>query len=418
MWPRLCSEESMVKKQFVFLFILSFFLIVSFQNCKVQPIQSNSSQSDQSSFSLDISELDQALKKLSLNLDPSCWENSKYNACIFWKNPVAQSGRALASEITGSSSLKHLQIHGINIEGYDSSGYLGNSTMRIFSADSSNRLTSLSTASGQFKYEFGNDPNHRFSQVMAFHWLNTQKEWMEKWTGHFFAADRGINVVSYIPNVENAYWDHEKNAILIGSTSSGNELSLSAEVYAHEMGHANVSFATNGKIFEQLGSAESQSCGETVCCKTKNGCSWAIDEGVADYHFAMLFPDSTSMLESFINDANGLSECGISRSVDANASLTSQAAYDACSSNYKGEVHLMGRVYASAWWEVRKKAEAANPGQGARDIDTLFTNHLPALSGQDDFFSALAKILATEQALFRGRYASLFRAEFSQRGVF
>lgn len=331
---------------------------------------------------------------------------------------MAQEGRSLASEIGANTDMRSLQVHAVNIEGYDSSGFLRNSTINVSAANSNGQLEALSTSSGQFKFVYGQDTKHKFSQVMAYYWLNAQKNWMELWTGKFFATDKAVKVFSYVPNINNGYWDGDRKSIIIGESESGQEFSLSAEIYMHEMGHANVSYATNFRIFENLGSGKSIECGETVCCRDEKGCSWAIDEGLADYHYAMVFPQKTAMLETLLNDSGGLSECGVTREVNANASLKASDAYEACAAPHKGEVHILGRVYASAWWELRKAAEAQNPGAGAKDIDTLFTNHLSSLEGRDDFSTALAKVKASEKALFNGRYASLIHLEFGKKGIF
>ena len=51
------------------------------------------------------------------------------------------------------------------------------------------------------------------------------------------------------------------------------------------------------------------------------------------------------------------------------------------------------------------------------EVDALFSEHLTTLTGDDDFESALAKIKATDQAFFEGRYSARFEAEFARRGI-
>ena len=357
--------------------------------------------------------------ELERNLVQNCTADSEYNACIFWKNPVAQQGQAFTTAINRNSDLKNVQIHAVNIEGYDDSGVLKNSSFFVRALTASGQLQSVSTESGQFKFSFRGDALHRVGQVMAFYWLTLQEKYMSVVTGAFFAAKKGISVISYVPDLENAYWDSDLQEVVLGSSTVGNEFALGAEVYLHEMGHANVAYATNYKINESVGSFSSISCGggQAVCCANANGCSWAINEGQADYHAGILFSASTTFLETFVNNTSGLSECGLSRSLDANKNLTAQAAYNACNVNVRGEVHVTGRVYASVWWEVRKLAEKNSPEVGADEIDVLFTNHLVTLEARDTFVTALDKIQAVDQTLYKGKYSNSFKDEFSKRGI-
>ena len=370
-----------------------------------------------------IADVKAAIKKsVEKNLLNDCFANTGFNACVFWKNPVAQRGSAYGTPVNAGSNLSADQVHAVKLEGYDDSGLLKNSSFLVRALTPAGRLESLSTTSKQFKYNFGNDALHRAGQVMAFYWLTLQEKYMSVVTGAFFAAKKGISVISFVANFENAYWDSDLQEVVIGSSASGNEFALSAEVYAHEMGHGNISYATNLKIEETVGAFESISCAnnQAVCCKTANGCSWAINEGQADYHAAILFPTNTNMLETFFNSQAGLSECGLPRGIDANKNLTAVQAYDACPAgppSVKGEVHVTGRIYASVWWEVRKAAEAAEPGKGADEVDVLFTNHLVALEGRDTFITAFDKIEAVDLALYKSKYTQKFKDEFIKRGL-
>lgn len=410
-------------------------IIFGFQNCmknETKTKQNNSSQGNPPAAPADddpkpdpdtdpvkkdaIAELKSALEK---NMVDDCAINEDYNACIFWKNPVAQVGAPLAAPITRTSDLSGIQIHAVKLEGYDDSGLLKNGSFFVRALNPNGRLVSLSTESGQFKFGYNNDPIHRVGQVMAFYWLTVQEKYMKEVTGDFFASNKGISVVSYVPNLENAYWDADLQEVVLGSSAAGNEFALGAEVYAHEMGHANINYATDYAINETVGSFESAVCsgGQGVCCRTVNGCSWAINEGQADYHAGILFPSNVNFLESFVNNPDGLNECGLSRNIDASKDLTADQAYNACNAQFRGEVHVTGRIYASVWWEVRKAAEAQEPGKGADEVDVLFTNHLVALDASDTFVTAMDKVLAVDQALYQGKYSEMFTDEFARRGI-
>lgn len=403
-------------------------VFLMYQNCsKLKPVQKTEASSLCSGCGVDVdgnpepgtADLQSLNRLLQPNLVGNCMQNPEYNACIFWKNPVAQSGQAMASEITFQSDLSGLQTHAIRLAGYDSSGILQNTSFRVFAANTvAQQFQSVATAGGEFKFSYANDDSHKLGQIMAFHWLNLQAKYMKEATGGFFASNRSIDVISFIPDLQNAYWDEEKEEVVIGSTPGGNEFALSAEVYAHEMGHANVTYASGGRVVETVGSFKSVPCGNNgVCCRDANGCSWAINEGLADYHMGILFPDSTEMLETIVDDPSGMRECGVNRAMENNSSFTAAQSYNACTNPYQGEVHLMGRVYASIWWEVRKAAHSADSARGAQEVDRLFTNHLPALEGRDDFITVYDKIIATDQALFAGKYSSSFTSEFAKRGI-
>jgi len=358
------------------------------------------------------------------NLVPNCLANPNYNTCVFWKNPIAQEGRVFASPVGGSSDLRSLQTHAVNIqpEHLDNSGFLQNSSLRVNAqlADGT-ILPRVDARTRVFKFAYGSDPAHKFSQIMAFYWLNFQIDFMQKHTGNFYAKNKNILVVSYYPERPEAFWFYggDQKFIFMGSNNAGNELALSAEVYLHEMGHANLGYATNFTHYETSSAqSKSQICAdrENTCCKSPLGCASAIDEGQADYHFAIIFPQNTAVLETFGNSVDGISECGITRTVSKNSGLTLQGAYDSCGNSARGEIHLMGRVYASIWWEVRRQAALVNLGD-IKTLDTMFTEHLKLISSTDDFSSMLTKIKAIDASLFNSKFSALFEIEFARRGI-
>ncbi len=353
-----------------------------------------------------------------------CFTNPNFNSCLFWKNPVAMNEAALPAAISGNSNLAAYQLHGVSIEraDYDNSGFLKNPSIDVIARTDRALLPRVSTATGNFKFNYGNDVNHRFSQVMAFYWINAQIKYMAARVGKFFAKDQNIGVISWYPNLDNAFWDPENKIVVIGSlTDGGAEFSLGAEIYLHEMGHANVGYATNFSIYNlSTPGNKTRICSQqernSTCCTDNTGCIGAIDEGQADYHAAIMFPSNTALGEALVNDVNGFDECLVLRRIDSNANLTAEQAYRACGNNALGEVHLMGRVYASIWWEVRKKA-AVMSANDARSIDRLFSEHLMVLAASDSFGDALTKIKALDVTLFNGKYSASFQNEFDKRYI-
>lgn len=358
----------------------------------------------------------------SINRISDCFTNSNYNACLFWKNPVAMLGARLPVTIGADTNLAAYQIHGVIIErsDYDNSGFLKNTSINVTAQTDTAVLPRVTTSSGNFKFNYGNDSNHRFSQVMAFYWLNFQIKYMTSRVGSFFAKDKNIQVVSWYPDLDNAFWDPQNRYIVISSNSvTGAEFSLGAEVYLHEMGHANIAYGTNFSIYNQTNSRNqvcSQDFKDSTCCRDAMGCMGAIDEGQADYHAAILFPSNTALGEALVNRVNGFDECGVTRKIDSNNNLTASQSFAACGSNLMGEIHLMGRVYASVWWEIRKKAALVGASE-AKNIDKLFSEHLLTLASTDSFADALVKIKTLDTQLFAGKYSMDFQNEFARRGI-
>lgn len=354
------------------------------------------------------------------NLLTDCFTNDTFNTCLFWKNPVAQSGRAISPPISTTTSLSNLQTHAVTIleSDYDNSGNLKNASIDVFTVDSElATLERVKTTSKVFKYAFDpKDVNHKFSQVMAFYWINLQIQFMIMQTGQFHATNRNIKVASWIPETDNAYYNYANNAVLIGDGSNGNEYALGAEVYLHEMGHANFQFATNSRITQNVDNPKMKECSQNLCCTTANGCNGAINEGQADYHVAIMFPTQTAFGETLQNSVNGISECRLSRAVDASKNLSSQDAFKACGSQGLGEIHLLGRIYASIWWEVRKAVAGSNITE-QKNIDKLFSQHLTLFAATDDFVDAFNHIRATDSTFFAGKYSESFKNEFIKRGI-
>jgi hypothetical protein len=236
-------------------------------------------------------------------------------------------------------------------------------------------------------------------------------------TGGFYAEHQGIGVLTSYPLLNNALFSN--GWIVFGQTDSpsgGTNYALDSSIGAHELGHANLRWAMPGNSYYSSGGHVV--CGPTgqeeKCCATNAGCFSAINEGQADYHAMMLFPDYPGIAEILSNDGVGLRGCGIPRNAPMNATLTRAEAYTACAAPYQGEVHVMGALYASIWWKVR--SDQATPVL-KREVDKLFLAHLASLQTTDTFNTVVARILAADIGLFgAARYGPALRAEFIARG--
>jgi hypothetical protein len=352
----------------------------------------------------------------SAKLDANCMSGS-YDACIFLQNPVAEKGSPFTPAVTNTSDLRTYQTYGVPITGLDTTGFLQNNSYQI-KPQATLRVTKA--ADGTWKYPYSNctapnvctkDTAHRVSQLMAYYWLNFQVKAMTTNTGTFFATQKFIQVDPFIPGLENAYWDSQNTQIALGEIAN-QDLALSAEVYLHENGHANVHYASMGNI-EAAGTLDI-ACDPNFtsdCCSTNKGCPGAINEGLADFHAGIIFPNDTALGEAIVNATGGFIECGLPRDIATNVNLTAAAAYTACPVSVRGEIHVTGRVYASVWWEIRKAAAVKS------EIETLFTEHLRGLAATDDFETAAGKIIALDNTLFAGKHVAAITAEFGRRGL-
>jgi len=365
---------------------------------------------------------------LALNASPNCAADPIVNTCLFWKNPVAQNKAPLAAPITATSNLSALTTHSVNImpDWYDSSGFLKNLSIDVYADTLANVASRVSTAGANFKFSYGNDPKHQLSQVMAFYWLNMQIKYMTARVGNFFARDKNLRVFAWDNSAgarDNAYYATDANEMHMGiDSTTGNENALGAEIILHEMGHANVDHATN-RLINQLSSATHKFCVNAtdgnVCCTGRLGCSFAMNEGQADYHSIIMFDSDPALGQHITNTINGLASCGISRNSVLNSAITADTVLGACGNNgfdvrFNGEVHVVGSLYASIWFELRKRAKLVNAAEVVL-LDKLFNEHLKIIRGNDTFSTIYDKIIAIDTSLFASRFATSITAEFRRR---
>jgi hypothetical protein len=343
--------------------------------------------------------------------DPSCSSNSKYDACVFFKNPVAAQNASFSGSVGSSSSLDGVQIYGVKLVGLTGSS-LANSTISVDSVQGS----PVVVGSTNLKQLARTDTKRSIAQVMAYYWINRTQDYLSERTGSSPARGKSIRVVA---DDTLAGWSPDTNSIHLRISDAGEVMAWNADIAIHFFGQANLHHASAGAI-RQNPATRHKTCGLKTfgCCSDSYGCSRAIASGVGDYFAAMIFPDQPTVGESWANRTQGLGFCNLSRDLNEARTRTARAAYDACSaSGVAGETSTMGTVYASIWWQVRKNAEAMAPAIGAIDIDTLFMKHLTVLNGEDNFSTAIVKIMQLDQTLNRGKYSALFQSELVARGL-
>ncbi len=338
--------------------------------------------------------------KTAGTFDTNCLSNNTYDACIFWKNPVAQRGSSYSSPLQFGQAIPE-QTFGVKLTGMTSNNRLENNSISVKSS-----LSAPATPSGNaWRFPYKDDSNnHNVAQVMAYFWLTYQEQQMISRTGKFYAANKRITVDAYNSLVQNnAYWDTQGIVMGIATPNGGShEMALSAEVYLHEMGHANFQFAV-GRFLN-----DSNAGSNPNLCATSNGCIGAINEGQADFHFAMLFWDNTALGETFVNNINGISQSGINRNP---AKTLQMKAYDYFSKS-SGEIHGMGSFYSSVLWSIY-----TDPQMNKKDFEKLFTAHLTMFTESTRFPEARDILIAQDANLFSGKYKSLITAAFLAKGI-
>lgn len=342
-------------------------------------------------------------------LDANCLNSSEFDTCLFQKSPTAQTQQTYSSsDLESLGSVRHF---GVKLTGLNHSGRLENPHLEI------------KTRSG-IPVEV-DQPSHlkpsdlsgpHLGQLMAYYWLNRAVEFYQAQVDGFAAQSRRIKV---IVDDEVAGYNPSTNTIHLAVGAGRLPMAFDASVMIHFLGQANVYWATEGRIndFRQDQSHRSCEGDPRGCCTSIQGCSRALSYGSADYLAATMFPDSPELAETWSRNRNGQSLCGISRSLEAVRLLSLSQMYRACeSSALEGKAQLMGLIYASIWWEVRREVKKNNPGE-VPYIDQLHMEHLKALNGASDFTTALNAIREADQRLFSGRYIQLFQTEFRQRGL-
>lgn len=392
--------------------------------------------------------------KASGVFDSNCLNNSVYDACLFWKNPVAQNGKALTNFISQSDDLINLQTFGVNLKNLTNQTQLKSTSLNIIAT--SGQLLTLSNGVYRSSYKVDGH-NHYLAQLMAYFWLNYQEERIYSSTQIYYVKDRNITVDAYKDSVEmNAYWDGSK--IVMGyaineAETRKHEVALSAEVYLHEMGHANLDYATGtiasgGTLISQIdytGNADiyyycyddgyiytdttlPSGCTDSVglmLCKTSAGCIGAIHEGQADFHHLMVFHDSPNLFETMFNNINGDSFSVVSRNVEKNKSWSVETYYLKSKRSFHkkvngspqltllyGEIHDMGAAYASILWSIYTNS-AVNP----KEFETLFMQHLQNLTTSSQFIDSRNALIAQDLALYGGKYKTIITTAFANRGI-
>ena len=295
------------------------------------------------------------------------------------------------------TNLDSIQTFGVVLDNLLSISKLESATLRIGITNGELAVPNLNPNESPWKISYKSDSKGYIAQLVAYHWLNFQEKRMTELTGVFYAKNKSIFVDALNANVtNNAFWDGSK--IVMGIASNGgrnHEMALNSEVSIHEMGHANIDYATHGAVHGDPSDS---------FCNPQEGCINSINEGQADFHFILIFPDHTAMGETWTNRLDGISF----RDASKNQNLTAKQAYD----RNLGEVHDMGALYAAILYSIY-----TNPGMIRNDFEKLFSLHIQKLTRHSRFKNARDILIADNETFFKGKYTDMIREAFNSKGV-
>lgn len=395
----------MHKKQFVFYIASVILLLVAYQNCADGKFRAR--QKAQLSGVT-------ATPGVDGSFDSSCMTNLKYNACVFYKNPVASSGRVLSGPLNLNTDLSLHQVFAVNI----TDDQLENTDFSI--VPSSGSRTGKSS-NGDWKFQFQNNSERQVQQVNSYFWANQLSQWLKKNAGQSFFENQKVKIDTYAPNKLGIEIDFASKTVRIGSgfaphlDASPVEIAVNSDLLIESLGQMNVYLASNDIINFSTSSHNACSVNGACYCKTKLGCAKAVLQGFGILQRSFIFSNSLESSESIVNKVSGTKYCGMSTDISQLLSLTADQANTACASGFglpNGETMALGYLFASAVWEVIYDKDHLNP-----DGLKLVIELMKQVRGNDTFTTVLQKIESIDSSLFGGKMSASFRDAFSRRGM-
>jgi hypothetical protein len=266
--------------------LLLFVFAIIFQNCSgggflaLQMDENEFSSSQAPGIVIDGIGLKSA--KQSGVWNPNCLNDSSFDACIFWKNPVAQratenpSTAAYSSILEFGKDIRSDQKFGIKLENLKSPERLSSNSLEVYYSGSDiDSVKRLNLVNGQFRQSYSQDgladsnlPNLKSTaQLMAYFWLNHLQSELKLRTGVNYSEPTMTYVDAYAADPDlagslqtNAFFyggsgPTERSIVMgyankkqSGFSLKAHEMALSAEVFIHEMGHANLHAAKGNNI--------------------------------------------------------------------------------------------------------------------------------------------------------------------------
>lgn len=486
-------------------------LIVLFQNCVPQFKVDDFSLTNLSSIggdNFDPTGLGNDLLSLRnqgqiLNDADDCRFNPEFDACIFYKNPVAQRGQAYPSLLLLNDSRADAdQKFGIKFSGLSSPDRLiSESFVVYYSGDNVGNVLQRPLSAG-FKTNYSQDSQAVLAQASSYFYLNATVDEFKKRTGLFFAEKKEIIVDAYStqdlsdnPVAGNAFFladnDFPNGLLVLGYAQRNNgapaqPMAISAEVVVHELAHANLYHAVGGAgsssvpissdenaiflidIYDTTSTTEparfirrefralyrttpipdstvaigipSVPAGRsysilvlTSYCVSNMGCVDAINEGQADLHALMMFPDLPGLGDTtgnvFGGSINGSDDGSISRNPEMLLSrLRSQNlsgierlnwVYQQTNSNIqdvgaiRGQIHGMGAAFTAIMWEMYRH----DPRVDRRVFERTFLMSLQMMTNRMNYPGFRESMLTVDEVHFNARNRDVILDGFAKWGI-
>ena len=341
----------------------------------------------------------------SVQATAQCFSDPAAMACVYRKSAAQAAGAVVsmaAAPFYQNYSVKLTELTGT---------YLDSPSFTVQNSDGSR----AAKKDGNWKFSYQTNPKE-LSQVMAYYFLTDAKNFFKNRAGVFYAENKGLKI-----NVDSAFSDFSAGYAEINLEANDTKIpmALDASLIVNLLAHANAYYAGNGQALASQDSS-AQNCmnkkGALMlnhCCKSSVGCGPAILAGQADYMTAVYFESvGTALGESWSSSMDGISACGVSRNVAVNSGLTASTAYSSCNSiGASGSIYSMGALYASIWWETRKKVA------DTKNFDLFFMRHLTLIRGEDTFSTIQTKLQTLDQSEFSSQYYAPLHSEFSRRGL-
>jgi hypothetical protein len=331
-------------------------------------------------------------------LSSHCSLDDAFDACIYFKNPVAQ-------EQASPADVNAVRRFGVKVRGLNKTGYLENSWVQVYALNAP-RFSLASRA----LLKSGSDANSEVEQFSAYYWSNRVLEYLQNRVGSDRIPIKGLKI--YADDAFTGY-SSSNHSLHFEKKSGIVAKALSGEIVIHLLAQAIADELSGKKLFSP-DQTKHNSCAldPKGCCTTEMGCAQALGNGFGEYVAAMAFPESAKVGESVGLSAGGSggnlagqSVCGLNRSLAALAIKTKTEVYNACS----GRAVLLGAWYASLWWKLRTQLEAGEAGTG-QDVDILFFDHAKAFTSTSTFMEAKAEALRLAGTYKSGKYLSAVTA--------
>jgi len=166
-----------------------------YQNCG-SGFDVNSSLSNSINSLNNAGELQQLQKELGFepNLVENCFQSTStdFNACIFWKNRIAQSNLNLPYAKEQSHAVKIFDEKKPNGD-LENNMYVAATTTQ----EGQNLQKALPDSNGKYNFQY-NDGTLRAAQIGAFYWANAQSEFMRRWTGTFYIKTKPLKLTIHL----------------------------------------------------------------------------------------------------------------------------------------------------------------------------------------------------------------------------